>query len=129
MTLEELQEILASKEGENLEFKEAKNTYPFDELAKYCTALANEGGGKMVLGVTDKRPRRVVGSKAFTQPERTRTSLMERLRLRIFVPDGFENPTIKVLKPSAGGITKWLARKGFTPGKEGWIVKPTKLCF
>ena len=83
MTLEELENILASKEGEHLEFKEAKNRFHFEDLGKYCTALANEGGGKMVFGVTDKRPRRVVGSKAFPQPERTRASLMEQLHLRI----------------------------------------------
>jgi len=35
------------------------------------------------LGVTDKRPRQVVGSKAFPQPERTRAGLMEQLHLRV----------------------------------------------
>ncbi len=58
--IEQLNEILASKEGENLELKEAKTNYPFDKLVRYCAALANEGGGKIVLGVSDKRPRMVV---------------------------------------------------------------------
>ncbi len=83
MTIEELEKIMASKEGEHLEFKEAKTRFHFEDLGKYCTALANEGGGEMVFGVTDKRPRRVVGSKAFQQPERTRASLMEQLHLRV----------------------------------------------
>ncbi len=43
MTVEQLEKILFSKEGERLEFKEAKNQYKFKKLATYCAALANEG--------------------------------------------------------------------------------------
>jgi ATP-dependent DNA helicase RecG len=50
---------------------------------KYCAALANEEGGDIVLGVTDKRPRRIVGTKTFNQPERTRAGLIEQLHLNI----------------------------------------------
>ena len=81
--LETLEALLAAKEGENVEFKEAKARYSFDNLAKYCCALANEGGGKMVLGVTDKRPRKVVGTSAFEQPEVTLRGLIEQLHLRV----------------------------------------------
>ena len=83
MKCPELHDLLEATEGENVEFKEAKKSFEFDRLAKYACALANEGGGHIVLGVTDKRPRRVVGSNAFTQPERTRKGLMERLHLRV----------------------------------------------
>ena len=79
----ELNNLLNAPEGENYEFKEAKDRYDFEEMLKYCCALSNCGGGKFVLGVTDKRPRRVVGSKAFEQPERTRKGLMDRLHIRI----------------------------------------------
>jgi ATP-dependent DNA helicase RecG len=82
---EELQKLMNAMEGENLEFKEAKQSYPFDKLVKYCAALANEGGGKMILGVTDRRPRRIVGTRAFMQPERTRAGLIEKLRIRVDV--------------------------------------------
>ena len=82
-TDEQLEELMTSKEGEHLEFKKAKNSYEFENLVKYCAALANEGGGKIVLGVTDKRPRTVVGSQAFKQPERTRSGLIEQLHLNI----------------------------------------------
>lgn len=37
---------------------------------KYCVALANEGGGKMILGVTDKMPRRIVSTQAFKGREK-----------------------------------------------------------
>lgn len=83
MNVDKLEMLLTSKEGENLEFKEAKTNYDFRTLTKYCAALANEGGGMVVLGVTDKRPRKVVGSQAFKQPERTRSGLIQHLRLNI----------------------------------------------
>jgi ATP-dependent DNA helicase RecG len=84
---------MLAQEGEHFEFKEAKNRFQFEDLAKYCCALANEGGGKVILGVSDRRPRKIVGTGAFQQPEDTRRSLMERIPLRIQVleiahPDG-----------------------------------------
>jgi ATP-dependent DNA helicase RecG len=85
ISLEELQRLMNALEGENLEFKEAKQSYEFDNLLKYCAALANEGGGKLILGVSDQRPRRITGTRAFSQPERTRTGLIEKLRLRVDV--------------------------------------------
>ncbi len=78
-----LRDILDAKEGERLEFKEAKVRFDFEEFVNYACALANEGGGRMVFGVTDKRPRRIVGTAAFPQPERTRRTLMDRLGLHI----------------------------------------------
>ena len=81
--LDSLRRWMDSKEDEHLEFKEAKNSYEFEELVKYCVALANEGGGWMVLGGTNKPPRKVVGSRAFENLERTKSGLIERLHLRI----------------------------------------------
>ncbi len=81
--LEQLSVWLQAKEGEHLEFKEAKKNYHSETLAKYCAALANEGGGKFILGVTDRMPRQVVGTKAFSNIERTKRGLVDRLHLRI----------------------------------------------
>lgn len=78
-----LQQWMQDKEGENCEFKEAKNRFSFTELCQYCSALANEGGGRIILGVTNDRPRRVVGSQAFEQPERTRKGVCEQIPLAI----------------------------------------------
>lgn len=47
-SLDELQALLLDREDEHLEFKEARNRFDFEELVKYCAALANEGGGRMV---------------------------------------------------------------------------------
>lgn len=78
-----LEEWMKDKEGENLEFKSARGGFHSETLAKYCCALANEGGGRIILGVTDARPRQVVGTKAFDQPERTRRGLCEKIPLSI----------------------------------------------
>jgi len=91
--LDELRGLLTAREGEQLEFKEAKSRYDFEKLVQYCAALCNEGGGKIILGVTDKRPRQVVGSQAFDVLERTRQALFQRLRIRVMAdevdhPDG-----------------------------------------
>lgn len=78
--LETVRELLEAKEGEHVQFKEAKHRFDFREAVKCCCALANNGGGKLVFGITDKRPRSVVGSAAFDQPERTRMGLIEKLK-------------------------------------------------
>ncbi len=96
MTLPQLQELMDAKENEHLEFKKAENNFDFDKLVKYCAALANEGGGKMVLGVTDQRPRRVVGSQEFANLERTKAGIIERLHLRIEA-DELQHPSGRVL--------------------------------
>jgi len=83
--VEQLQRWMRATEGEHTEFKEARNQFSFDKLARYCCALANEGGGRVILGVTDKRPRRVVGTHAFPQLEQVRGALMQKLRVRVEV--------------------------------------------
>ncbi len=84
---EQLQIWLEAPEGANLEFKEAKNNFHFDTLVDYCVALANEGGGKIILGATDRRPRSIVGTQAFAEPGRTEAGLHERLSHRIPVEE------------------------------------------
>lgn len=78
-----IDEILHYMEGENVEFKEAKNSFEFDNLVKYACAIANCGGGYIVLGVSDKRPRSIVGTNAFNQPERARLGLVEQLHIKV----------------------------------------------
>ena len=80
MTLEDL---LNAKEGEQFQFKEAKRHFDSGEAARCCCALANCGGGSLVFGISDKRPRKVVGSTAFEQPERTRKGLIDQLKVMV----------------------------------------------
>jgi ATP-dependent DNA helicase RecG len=78
-----IEDLLAATEGEHIQFKEAKTRFDSNEAAKICCALANCGGGQFVLGITDKRPRQVVGSNAFDQPERTRKGLIDKLHVMV----------------------------------------------
>lgn len=95
-TIQELEEWLKESEGEHLEFKQAKTTYDFTKLWQYCAALANEGGGKVILGVSDKRPRRVLGTGAFNSPQKVVGDLVERMRLRVRAEE-VEHPNGRVL--------------------------------
>ena len=65
----------------SIEFKEAKADFSFDKLAKYCAALSNEGGGRLILGVTDKKPRLIVGTQAFADLNRTTWSAVDEVRV------------------------------------------------
>ena len=80
---DDIQELLSLPEGEHVEFKEAKNQYSFDKLLRYVVAIANEEGGLFVFGVTDKRPRQVVGSNAFLQPEGNQRAIRDKLHLSV----------------------------------------------
>jgi ATP-dependent DNA helicase RecG len=84
ISLEQLNRWLNSpSETENLEFKEAKNRFDFEALVGYCVAIANEGCGNIVLGVSDKPPRTIVGTKAFETPARTVAGIHQRLHIKI----------------------------------------------
>jgi ATP-dependent DNA helicase RecG len=83
----------APSEHQNLEFKEAKNQFDRDKLSAYCVAIANEGGGRLVLGVADSPPRPVVGSAAFLNLVEAADRLFVRIGFRVEVeeiahPDG-----------------------------------------
>lgn len=86
-SLEQFQSWLSEPEGSRIEFKSATGGYHFEKLVEYCVAIANEGGGKIILGVTDRRPRTVVGTGAFAEPGRTEAGLHQRLSHRIPVEE------------------------------------------
>lgn len=74
---------MAAPEDEHLEFKEARNSFPLEKLIDYCVALANERGGRIVLGVTDTHPRRVVGTSAFGSLTNTKFDLFRAMSMRV----------------------------------------------
>ncbi len=102
-TITELERLMSlPAENEQLEFKEAKAQFDTTKLFRYCVALANEGGGKLILGVSDKPPRKVVSTQAFNNLNDIKVKLRDRLRMAIEVevlshPDGrvvvFEIPS------------------------------------
>jgi ATP-dependent DNA helicase RecG len=82
-TTEQLNHWMSEPHEGRLEFKEAQNQYDTTKLMKYCVAIANEGGGHMVLGVTDKVPRLVVGSQAFLNLADIQSKLLQKLGFRV----------------------------------------------
>jgi len=86
------------------------------------------GGGKLVFGITDERPRQVVGSNAFNQPERTRKGLIVKLKImvgfqlyeyqgkRVLVFDVASRPL--GLPVQVDGIAWWYERDSLIPMPE-----------
>ena len=84
---------VAHSEHQRLEFKEAKTQFDNRKLYKYCVALANEGGGYLLLGIEDEPPRKVVGTAAFNDPVVMASKMFQALGFRVEIeevqhPDG-----------------------------------------
>ncbi|HNZ65424.1 MAG: putative DNA binding domain-containing protein [Prolixibacteraceae bacterium] len=92
-SVEEFSKWLTQDEGENLEFKTATNQFSRDkDLPDYCAALANEGGGKLILGVNNERA--VVGTKAFAgKHNRLSNELLNKLGIRVDVEELYHAQT------------------------------------
>ena len=149
ISLETLERWLVGvPEGEHLEFKEAKQQYDTTKLLRYCAALANEQGGYLVLGVSDKMPRRVVGSQAFQNTGEIKSKILEVLRSRVEVvelehPDGrvlvFDVPSRPAGTPLALEGAYWMRsgeelvpmtpdflKRIFAEGEADWFEQPAK---
>ncbi len=78
----QIEQWLQAEEVEHLEFKAARNDFGYNKLLDYCGAMANEGGGWLVLGVTNHRPREVCGTRAFPNLNEKKHELLRALHLR-----------------------------------------------
>ena len=88
MNAEDIRTLLDKNEDEHIEFKKAESSFDFDKLVDYSIALANEHGGLIVLGITDKKPRRIVGTSAYLDDlAKIKERLIAQVRLRIDVED------------------------------------------
>ena len=102
ITISELRKLRESED--HIEFKEAKRNYPFAGgkhvdpkerrrcVLGYIVALANERGGRLVLGMADKIPHIVVGSD-FAQDKvgELVDEIYERLGIRIEATELYED--------------------------------------
>ena len=80
-------------EHQRLEFKEARNQFDNKKLYRYCVAIANEDGGHLLLGIKDKMPREVVGTKACSNTVDMAKRLFSAIHFRVDIeevnhPDG-----------------------------------------
>lgn len=76
-----------STESPQLEFKEARAGFSVDKLFEYCVAISNERGGKLVLGISNEHPRRIVGTQAFLNLNKTAVQILEKLRFRVDIEE------------------------------------------
>ena len=85
MTIDELNILITHPEGQRLEFKAARNQFSHEkDLPNYCAALANEGGGRLILGVNTQHE--IVGTKAFIGTDQTIShSLLRQIGIRVEV--------------------------------------------
>lgn len=93
-----LKELLQATESESLEFKAARNALDRDTVAQYCCALANVGGGLLVLGISDERPRTIVGTNAYQEEalQEIKRFLISELGIRVDVEE-YLDPAGRVL--------------------------------
>lgn len=82
-----LERWLASPDDSGLEFKKGRRGYEIDKLAAQCVALANGGGGRLILGVTDKRPREIVGTAAVEDPAGAQDEIFARICQRVLIEE------------------------------------------
>ena len=98
MTLPEQidQWLKAPSENQHLEFKEAREQYDTRKASEYCVALANEGGGHLLLGIADTLPRKVIGTRAFRDTVKAADKLFQAVGFRVNIEE-VEHPQGRVL--------------------------------
>lgn len=96
-SVQELEAWLRHPEGLKLECKRAQISFSRDkDLPDYCAALANEGGGKLILGVEDKA-HQIVGTRAFKGTYQALPHyLLQNLGIRVDVEE-IQHPMGRVL--------------------------------
>ena len=93
-TIEQINTWLNTRsENQSLEFKEAKTQFDRNKLFQYCVAIANEGGGHLLLGISDSPPRKVIGTAAFPNLNKITENIFHKIGFRVDVeevnhPDG-----------------------------------------
>ena len=73
----QLRRLMGDDEGEGLEFKSALLSRK--EIAEYAVGIGNEGGGWLVMGISDRRPRPIVGieEQSAADLQKVRDSVMD----------------------------------------------------
>jgi ATP-dependent DNA helicase RecG len=80
-----LDTVMGQVESNNLEFKAASSGFDKTKAVEYCVALANEGGGYLILGVSDSMPRTVGGSQAFQNTMELERFIFDALQIKVLI--------------------------------------------
>ena len=106
MILSELQRLMAGEEDEQVEFK--PSLVSRTEIARYAVGIGNAGGGYLILGVTNRPPRRVqhLTPLSLEKIQQIRRSVYDSAQIHIRVenldtPDG--NVVVIAIPPRPRG--------------------------
>ena len=130
MEKREFERILnADRESEHLEFKEAKEQLNFEEgtksLCGYYIALANERGGRLILGITDKLPRKVIGTNAFRNTGKTKQKIYDKFHRTLEIEEfDYENKRVLIITIPSRPIGEALEFKGQFLMRQGENIVP-----
>jgi ATP-dependent DNA helicase RecG len=148
-SIEELENWMqAPTESEGLEFKAARTGFDGHNLLDYCVGIGNDGGGKLILGVTDKPPREVVGTTAINNLQGMQKKILDTLHFEVKIEE-IKHPQGRVVVCHIPGRpigTPWhhsgryLMRSGeelrsmspdrlreiFSEGKPDWLMQPAR---
>lgn len=77
----------APHETPQLEFKLAEKSFDHEKLFRYCVAIGNEGGGRIILGVTDRPPRLIKGTSCFPNIQKIAEEIFHNIGFRVDVSE------------------------------------------
>jgi ATP-dependent DNA helicase RecG len=140
--------LISDQENERLEFKEAKNSFDLKRLLHYCVAISNEKGGHLVLGVSDKLPRKIVGTHACLNIGDIKSKILNKLHFRVEIyellhTDGrvlvFDIPSRPTGQPHQLDGAYWMRsgeelvpmtpdqlKRIFSETDSSWFIEPAK---
>lgn len=131
-----LQQLLAHSENEVVEFKKAENSFDFDDLGKYFSALSNEANLRehqfawLVFGV-DNKTHAIIGTSykdgevalnKLKQDMSQHTS--DNLVFREIVPVKLDGKRVLMFKIPASPRNIIMRWKGIAYGRDGESIKP-----
>jgi ATP-dependent DNA helicase RecG len=148
-SIEELEQWMqVAKEVESLEFKAARTQFDGGRLMDYCVGIANDGGGRLILGITNTPPRKVVGTPAIGDPQEMQKKILDKLHFEVKIEE-IAHPNGRVIvchippRPPATPLHhegRYLMRSGeelrpmttdrlrqiIEEGKPDWLVRPAR---
>ena len=131
-----LQQLLAHYENEVVEFKKAENSFDFDDLGKYFSALSNEANLRehqfawLVFGI-DNKSHAIIGT-SYKDGEQALNKLKQdmsqhtsdNLVFREIVPVMLEGKRVLMFKIPATPRNIVMRWKGIAYGRDGESIKP-----